>query len=76
MENPCYTRIMLVMPRKKTKTLTSVRINSHLLARLDELAERIGRTRSDLIDRAIEEFVDRHDEERRTTPQPTRPRKA
>ena len=45
--------------RKATKTLVSVRVNTKVLGRLDALAVQRGRTRSELIDRAIDEFVTR-----------------
>ncbi len=53
--------------RKATKTLVSVRVNSRALSRLDELATLRGRTRSELIDRAVEEFLTRE------VPPPTPP---
>lgn len=56
--------------RKATKTLVSVRVNTNTLHRLDGLANARGRTRSELIDRAIEEFVNR---ETPAAPPPIRP---
>jgi hypothetical protein len=73
LENPCYNPIMLLMPRKKTKTSTSVRLNSHMLERLDALADRIGRTRSDLIDRAVQELIERMEADSAPPVEPARP---
>ena len=49
--------MMVTMGKKTTRTHVSVRINSHLLEQLDAMAEHVGRTRSDLIDRAIEAYL-------------------
>jgi predicted transcriptional regulator len=54
---------MLPMAKRAraTKAHVTVRINIQSLARLDKLAERLSRTRSELIDRAVEELVERHE---------------
>jgi len=68
---------MLVMPRTRTtkKVLIGFRINSKLLDRLDELSESLGRNRSDLLDRAVETFLDMADTDTRTVTPPAKPAK-
>lgn len=48
------------MARKKTREQITTRLNIILLDRLDRYGQRVGRTRADLIDRAVEEYLDRH----------------
>jgi predicted transcriptional regulator len=40
----------------------SFRINSLVFDRLTRFAESVNRSRSDVIDRAIEEYLDRHEQ--------------
>ncbi|HLL90266.1 MAG TPA: ribbon-helix-helix domain-containing protein [Tepidisphaeraceae bacterium] len=48
------------MPRRATKAPLSLRINAELLKRLDAYAARIGRNRSEIVDRAVEDYLARH----------------
>jgi predicted transcriptional regulator len=50
--------------KKKTKYL-SARINAQLFEQLDKFAKAKQRSRSYIVDRAIEEYLARHDKERR-----------
>ena len=61
--------MLATMPRRSTKEIVSVRLNGKLLERLDAYAERIERSRSDLIDRAVEEYLSAHDKEPERQPQ-------
>jgi len=65
---------MIEMARRITRTLTSARINTRLLERLNHLAEQLGRTRSELIDRAIAEWVDRQEQPQQQQPPKHPPR--
>lgn len=60
------------MARKKTREQISLRINAVLLDRIDQYAERMGRARSEVIDHALTEFIDRHAPD--TVPQPKPPK--
>lgn len=51
---------MLTMAKKQTRSPMGVRLNTVLLERLDAYADSIGRTRSDLVDRAIEEYLNKY----------------
>jgi metal-responsive CopG/Arc/MetJ family transcriptional regulator len=63
------------MEKNKRETgrtlMVSVRINKLWLARISMMAENEGRSRSDLIDRAVEEYVKNHE----TQPKPPKPPK-
>ena len=53
---------MLLMPRKKVETeQVNVRISSVLLSRLEKIGEPFGLTRTQMVLRAVEEYVLRHD---------------
>jgi predicted transcriptional regulator len=41
------------MARPKTKTRMEVRVNAELLAVIDELAEKTGRTRTDVVEEGL-----------------------
>lgn len=57
------------MPKRQTKTeQTSVRFNPLLLMRLDVHADTVQRTRTYLIERAVEEYLDRHDKPAKPAP--------
>ena len=68
---------MLAVPRaKSTKVLVGFRINAKLLERLEAIADRLGRNRSELFDRAVEEYVERvESEQKEHSPAPTKSRK-
>jgi metal-responsive CopG/Arc/MetJ family transcriptional regulator len=53
------------MERATTKEHMSVRLNIQLLNRLDAQVKKLGRTRSELVDRAIEEYVQRLEAEQK-----------
>jgi predicted transcriptional regulator len=51
---------MLAMPRARTtKVLVGFRINAKLLERLEAIALQQGRNRSEMLDRAVEDYVTR-----------------
>jgi len=55
---------MLMMPRKKVETeQVNVRISTALLSRLDKLGDPFGLTRTQMVLRAVEEYVREHDPE-------------
>lgn len=63
---------MLTVPRARTtKVLVGFRINAKLLKRLEALAERMSRNRSELFDRAVEEYVARQEAEHAALTKPT-----
>ena len=45
----------------KVRSLISVRLHTDFIRRLDVLADARVRSRSELIDRAVEEYLDRHE---------------
>jgi metal-responsive CopG/Arc/MetJ family transcriptional regulator len=49
------------MVRRADKDAISLRINHDLLVRVDAHAEDIGRTRSEVIHRALEEYLENHE---------------
>jgi len=50
---------MLMVPRTGTKAHLTVRINAKVRDRLVAYSKRKGRTKSELVDRAVEEGLDR-----------------
>ena len=64
---------MVTMAAKKRvpKEQVNVRIAEPLLDRLDRIGEPIGLTRTELIRRAVEEYVQRH-ESRQSQAKPTK----
>lgn len=48
--------------RRVTKTYISARINTLVFEKLKKLEMTTGRTRSELVDRAIEEFLERQEQ--------------
>ena len=59
---------MLLVAKKFRKVQITVRVNPQNLERLDTLAESMFRNRSEMIDRAIEYYLDHHAPEERTPP--------
>ncbi|MEA2708367.1 MAG: Ribbon-helix-helix domain [Phycisphaerales bacterium] len=55
--------MLSVAARRSNKSPLSVRINTQLLQRLERHSLRVGRSRSEVVDRAIEEYLDRHDQQ-------------
>lgn len=53
--------MVALMPRRTTKTLFSVRINTKLFERLESFSRTSGRSRSEVVDRAIEEYLNKND---------------
>lgn len=58
--------LLMAKPPKSAKQQITIRVNAHFLKLIEQIGERVGRNRSEMIDRAVEEFVLRHDEQ----PQP------
>lgn len=48
------------VPKRFRKVPVSARVNAHNLDLLDKLGEATGRNRSEMLDRAIEEYVRTH----------------
>lgn len=44
-------------PPKATRTQITITVNTHFLDRLEAIGGEVGRNRSEMIDRAIEEYV-------------------
>jgi metal-responsive CopG/Arc/MetJ family transcriptional regulator len=53
--------MVLVAKKRFTKVQITVRVHPQNLERLDQVGERLFRNRSEMVDRAIEEFLERHD---------------
>jgi metal-responsive CopG/Arc/MetJ family transcriptional regulator len=72
---------MFTVPKARTtKVLVGFRINGKLLERLEALADRLGRNRSELFDRAVEDYVERMEGELKPppsmlAPKPTKPKR-
>jgi len=68
--------MLFTMPRKVIpKEHFSARINSKLFQRLEEFCRRSERSRSEVIDRAVEMFLDQADTVTRTATPPAKPTK-
>lgn len=70
---------MVGVAKKFAKTQITIRVHPQNLQKLDELGEVMFRNRSEMVDRAIEEFVRRHAGELESEPErpitPHRPRR-
>ena len=51
---------MLTVAKKFPKVQVTVRVNPNNLAKLEAIGEALWKNRSEMIDRAIEEFVQNH----------------
>lgn len=69
--------IAVAAKRTQTKALIpiSMRINGKLMERLDAYCQRQGRNRSEVVDRAIEEYLDRRDQQSAEQHKPAHPRR-
>jgi len=66
---------MVAMAQKRfSKEQVNVRIAPQLLDRLDKIGEPIGVTRTELIRRAVEEYVMRHEQNHQQQPTKQQPR--
>jgi metal-responsive CopG/Arc/MetJ family transcriptional regulator len=68
--------MLYTMPRKVTpKEHFSARINAKLFRRLEMFTRQSERTRSEVVDRALEEYLDRVAPVQHTNPSNTTPKK-
>lgn len=54
--------VAMASPPKSDKQQITIRVNAHFLGRLEKIGSTIGRNRSEMIDRAIEQFVMQHEQ--------------
>jgi hypothetical protein len=59
------TNPRVAKPPKAQRRQVTITLNDHFLSRLEALGEPVGRNRSEMIDRAIEEYVLRRESETR-----------
>lgn len=67
----CYIRIMLAVAKKFPKEQVTIRVNPTNLRKLEAHGERLWKNRSEMIDRAIEEYVTNHADELPADQSPT-----